>query len=104
VDDDVRTLYSTGLFYNIRVAEERTPLGVSLIYVVQGKPTLTDIRFEGNKKYSGRKLLRKVTSKTGEPLNEQKLFTDSQEIQKMYQKAGYQKTEVKAVPVQASRP
>ena len=24
VDDDVRTLYSTGLFYNIRVVEERS--------------------------------------------------------------------------------
>src|SRR5438105_5988477 len=56
VDDDVRTLYSTGLFYNIRVAEERTPGGVNLIYVVQGRPTLTDIRFEGNKKYSAKKL------------------------------------------------
>src|SRR5262249_53202350 len=56
-------------------------------------------RFEGNKKYSNKKLLKKLTSKTGEPLNEQKLFNDSQEIQKMYQKAGYQKTEVKAVPL-----
>ncbi|MCI0535239.1 MAG: outer membrane protein assembly factor BamA [Verrucomicrobiales bacterium] len=98
VDDDVRTLYSTGLFYNIRVAEERIAGGVNLLYVVQGKPTLTDIRFEGNKKFSNKKLLKKITSKTGEPLNEQKLFTDSQEIQKMYQKAGYQKTEVKADP------
>src|SRR6476660_3353496 len=47
VDDDVRTLYSTGLFYNIRVVEERSVDGINLIYVVQGKPVLTDIRFEG---------------------------------------------------------
>src|SRR6476659_1307295 len=40
VDDDVRTLYSTGLFYNIRVVEERDINGVGLIYVVQGKPVL----------------------------------------------------------------
>ncbi len=98
VDDDVRTLYSTGLFYNIRVIEERRPDGINLIYVVQGKPVLTDIRFQGNKKYKNKKLLKKVSSKIGEPLDERKLFTDSQEIQKMYQKAGYQKTTVKAVP------
>src|SRR5215831_6642141 len=98
VDDDVRTLYSTGLFYNIRVVEERNADGINLIYVVQGKPVLTDIRFEGNKKYNNKKLLKKVTSKIGEPLDERKLFNDSQEIQKMYQKAGYQKTTVKAVP------
>jgi outer membrane protein insertion porin family len=98
-DDDVRVLYSTGLFYNIAVTEERvTAAEVDLIYVVQGKPTLTDIRFEGNKKYSAKKLLKKITSKTGEPLDERKIFADSQEIQKIYQKAGYQKTEVKAVP------
>src|SRR5215471_18056013 len=86
VDDDVRTLYSTGLFYNIRVVEERTADGINLIYVVQGKPVLTDLRFEGNKKFANKKLLKKVTSKVGEPLDERKLFSDAQEIQKMYQK------------------
>src|SRR4051794_12133509 len=95
IDDDVRTLYSTGLFYNIRVVEERTPDGINLIYVVQGKPVLTDIRFEGNKSHKNKKLLKKVSSKIGEPLDERKLFADSQEIQKMYQKEGYQKTTVK---------
>lgn len=98
VDDDVRTLYSTGLFQNIRVAEERAATGVTLIYFIQGKATLTDVRFEGNKKYSTSKLQKKLTSKVGEPLDERKLFTDSLEIQKMYQKAGYQKTEVKVAP------
>lgn len=34
----------------------------------------------------------------GDPLNEQKLFTDSQTIQEMYQKAGYPGTTVQAVP------
>jgi outer membrane protein insertion porin family len=95
VDDDVRNLYATGFFYNIRVGEEASPQGVTLTYVVQGKPKLTEIRFQGNTKYSRRKLLSKVTSKPGEPLDERKLFTDSQEILKLYQKAGYQKTQVK---------
>src|SRR6266481_9801328 len=33
VDDDVRNLYATGFFYNIRVAEEMKPDGVWLTYV-----------------------------------------------------------------------
>ncbi|MBI3415566.1 MAG: outer membrane protein assembly factor BamA [Verrucomicrobia bacterium] len=98
IDVDVRNLYSTGYFYNIRVGEEITRDGLVLTYVVQGKPTLTAIKFQGNKKYSNAKLLKKVTSKIGEPLNEAKLFNDSQEILKLYQKAGYQKTLVKAAP------
>ena len=40
-------------------------------------------------------MLKKVSSKTGEPLNERKLFTDAEEIKKLYQKSGYQRTEVK---------
>ncbi|MDA1274855.1 MAG: outer membrane protein assembly factor BamA [Verrucomicrobia bacterium] len=95
VDDDVRSLYSTGLFYQIRVVEDSTLDGLDLTYVVQGKPILSEIRLEGNKKYSDRKVRKKLTAKTGEPLEEYKLFTDAREIEKMYQKAGYQGTEVR---------
>ena len=50
--DDIRTLKATGYFYNIQVAVERTDGGVKLVYVVQGQPVLSDVRFEGNRKYS----------------------------------------------------
>ncbi|MEK7707461.1 MAG: outer membrane protein assembly factor BamA [Verrucomicrobiota bacterium] len=97
VDDDVRSLYDTGLFYNVRVTAERGDDGLALTYVVQAKPRLTDIKFQGNKKISTSKLAKKVTSKVGEPLDERKLFTDSQAIQEAYQKKGYPRTEVKYV-------
>src|SRR5437016_9175197 len=92
--DDIRTLKATGYFYNIRVAVERTDGGVKLIYVVQGQPVLSDIRFEGNRKYNNTRLLKKVKSKIGEPLDDYKLFSDAQEIKKLYEKAGYQQTKV----------
>ena len=98
VDDDVRSLYSTGFFYNIRVATEPADGGINLVYVLQGKPILTEIQFEGNKQYSRKKLLKKVTSKVGEPLDERKLHLDALEIEKMYQKSGYQRTKVKPTP------
>ncbi|MCZ7639044.1 MAG: outer membrane protein assembly factor BamA [Verrucomicrobia bacterium] len=99
VDDDVRSLYSTGLFFNIRVDQVPVEDGLKLVFQVQGKPTLTRILFTGNSKYSTKKLQKKVTSKVGQPLDEQKLFNDTQEILKLYQKAGYQRTQVKYVPV-----
>jgi outer membrane protein insertion porin family len=95
VDDDVRNLYTTGYFYNIRVSEDQVDGGVKLTYVLQGKLLLTDIRFEGNDKLSTAKLKKKVTSKVGEPLDERKLFSDTQAILKQYQTSGYQKTTVK---------
>lgn len=92
VDDDVRNLYNTGYFYNIRVAEERVDGGVKLTYVVQGKPLLTEVQFAGNTKFRSSKLQQELTSKVGQPLDERKLFADAQKIQTKYQKAGYQRT------------
>jgi len=98
VDDDIRNLYATGYFLTIRVANERTEDGIALLYQLQGRPKVTDILYVGNKKYGKEKLVKKVTSKIGEPMDERKLFTDSQEIRKLYEKAGYPKTQVKYVP------
>jgi outer membrane protein insertion porin family len=95
IDEDVRTLYATGQFYDIRVTDDVAADGVTLTYVLQGNPRLVAIKFQGNKKYRDAKLLKKMTSKVNEPLNERKLFTDSQEIEKMYQKAGYPGTTAK---------
>jgi len=97
--DDINNLYATGFFYNIRVAppEPADDGGIVLTYVVQGKPRLTDLRVQGNNKLSSSKIKKKITSKIGEPLDERKLFTDTQAIQQLYQKSGYPKTEVKYV-------
>lgn len=97
VADDIHNLYSTGLFYDIKVQDDFTNTDVALTYVVEENPRVTQIRFEGNKKYKEAKLLKKCTSKVGEPLDERKVFTDAQEIQKMYQKAGHPGTIVKPV-------
>jgi outer membrane protein insertion porin family len=97
VDDDVHSLYATGLFYNIRITDQITNDGVALTYIVQYKPKLTQIKFEGNQRYKDSKLRKKLTSKVGAPLDERKLFTDCQEIQKLYQKKGYPGTRVKYV-------
>src|SRR5690349_15820307 len=35
IDDDVRNLYATGLFYNIRVTDEPSTNGLALVYLVQ---------------------------------------------------------------------
>ncbi len=86
IDDDVRNLYATGFFYNVQVTADDTPDGVILTYKLQGKPRVTEINFQGNTKFTTKKLLKKISSKVGEPLDERKLFTDTQEIQKLYRR------------------
>ena len=97
-DADIKSLYATGQFYNIRIAIDRDPAGgVILTYIVQAKPRLTDIKLSGNKKLSDSKLKKKIPLKVGDPLDEQKLFSDSLAMQELYQKQGYPGTTVKYV-------
>src|SRR3954467_2263389 len=98
IDDDIRNLFATGFFSDVRVTEESTPQGIDLTYYVQSKLKLVEINFVGNKKYSTHKLSKKLTSKIGDPIDERKLFMDTLEIKKMYQKSGYPQTEVKYIP------
>src|SRR5215211_5760870 len=87
VDDDVKSLLATGYFHNVKVVREPGVNGVTLAYLVQGKPVISEVNVVGNKKYSKKKLLKKATSKVGEPLSEAKLFVDAQEMRKLYEKA-----------------
>ncbi len=97
VDQDVLNLYGTGFFSNIQVTDDHTDKGVVVKYILQGKFRLTGITFTGNTKFSTPKLLKKLESKVGDPMDERKLFNDCQEIQKAYEKAGYRNTTAKYV-------
>jgi len=97
-EDDVHLLYATGQFYNIRVSvDPADDGGVVVSYIVQARLRITDIKITGNKKLSDSKLRKKITVKVGEALDEQKLFTDVQEIKKLYEKYGYPSTQVKYI-------
>src|SRR5580700_10633803 len=96
--DDVHSLYGTGQFYNIRVSvDQADDGGVVLSFIVQARPRITEIKLDGNKKVSDSKLKKKITVKVGDPLDEQKLFTDVQEMKKLYEKYGHPDTQVKYV-------
>jgi outer membrane protein insertion porin family len=95
VDKDVLNLYSTGYFSNIRVDDKPTDQGVIITYILEGKLRLTSINFEGNTKFRRAKLLKKISSKINEPVDETKLFDDAQQIEKLYEKSGYTHTTVK---------
>ena len=97
-ESDIHSLYSTGQFYNIRVSvQQEADGGVNLSYIVQVKPRLTEIKIVGNAKMRTSKIRKKITTKVGQPLDEEKLFTDSQAITDYYEKEGFPGTTVKYV-------
>jgi outer membrane protein insertion porin family len=96
--DDVHSLYGTGEFYNIRVGVEAADDGgVILTYTVQVRPRITEIKVVGNKKLKDSRLKKKITVKAGDPLDEEKLFNNVQEIHKLYEKYGHPDTKVEYV-------
>jgi outer membrane protein insertion porin family len=96
--DDTRALYATKQFFNIHVTvDPDSDGGVVLTYLVQVRPRLTSIKLEGNLKLSDSKVRKKITVKVGQPIDEQKLFEDTQEIKKLYEKYGYAGSQVKYV-------
>src|SRR5579871_2953290 len=104
VNEDVKNLYGTGFFtYFIRTSIQRTDDGIILTYILEGKPRITGINFEGNTVYTAEKLKKKISSKPSEPLDEMKLFEDTMEIQKLYEKDGYTHTVVKYEEVNIDR-
>lgn len=98
IDNDVRNLYATGYFDVVQVSQQTSVDGVKVIYIVRGKPLLTNIRFEGSTKFKDSKLLKRISSEVGEPLEERQLFEDAQSIKKLYQSKGYPNTEVTYAP------
>lgn len=97
-EQDIHSLYATDQFSNIRVkVDPQDDGGVVVTYTVQARLRITDVKISGNKELSDSKIRKKITVKTGQPLVEQKLFSDVQEIKKLYEKYGYPDTQVKYV-------
>jgi hypothetical protein len=95
VDDDVRSLYATGRFYNIRVSAQSSSKGIELVYSVQCNFRLAKVAFTGNSKFSNAQLQKLIRAKVGDVFNERQIFLDSQAVQTAYENAGYKGTGVK---------
>jgi outer membrane protein insertion porin family len=96
--DDVRSLYATGQFYNLRVkTDPAEDGGVVLTYLVQCRMRLAAIRFEGNAKFSDDQLKVKLSLKVGDPADEQKAEADAQSLIKFYQDQGWAGAKVRYV-------
>jgi len=98
IDNDIKSLYETGWFRNIRVTSTDSSEGVILNYVLEAKPELTQIRFTGNSRLSSESLAKLIKSKAGQYLDEKILYADAKTIEEAYQKSGSPDAMVKYVP------
>lgn len=96
LDDDVRALYNTGNFLNVRVTSE--PIegeGAKVIFTIQGKANVKDVQIKGNQKIATTKLKSKIKVKVGDVLDERKVIEDEKKLLKYYQEKGFQLAKVR---------
>ncbi|MDF9832445.1 outer membrane protein insertion porin family [Ereboglobus sp. PH5-5] len=95
IDNDIRSLYRTGLFEFIEVKREVLPTRViNIIVEVTPKYRIQEIRFEGNKNVKSHTLEKETKSRQNMSLDERQVKADSDKIREYYQKKGYNRVYV----------
>ncbi len=94
IDDDVRALYATGSVTNVRIFGEPLAEGVRVVVVIQSKANVVAINITGNTSIPTKKLLKDISTKPGQTLNESNLEQDRQKILDEYANKGYSETQV----------
>ena len=97
VRGQVKILYDTGFFEDVQVETESIAGGMALIFVVQEKPFITEIVFDGNEQLTDDKLKEKTTIKSQTFLDQQQVKESAETIRRVYQHDGYYNAQV--VPV-----
>lgn len=93
----MKLLYDTGFFEDVQVETDRTSTGVVLAFVVQEKPFITEVVFDGNENLTDDKLKEKVNIRSQSFLDQQQAKESAEKIRAAYQEDGYYNCEV--IPV-----
>ncbi|KAB0665127.1 outer membrane protein assembly factor BamA [Oryzomonas japonica] len=93
-DADIRAIYKLGHFQDIQAATEETDKGVILVYTVQEKPVVRDIKFEGNKEISTDKLKEALEFRQNAIVSTKDLAKSVAKMKKLYGDEGYYLAEI----------
>ncbi|MCG2712590.1 MAG: outer membrane protein assembly factor BamA [Candidatus Omnitrophica bacterium] len=95
LSDDIKRLYATGLFSDVSADILDMDNGVKVVFKVQEKPVLKEIKFRGNRRIKTRKLFKEIKIKKEEIFDKFKLKEDMENLKNLYAKKGYSLVEVK---------
>ncbi len=97
VRGQIKILYDTGFFEDVQVETESVTEGMAVTFIVQEKPFITEIVFDGNSHLSDDKLKEKTTIKSQTFLDQQLVKGSAENIRQLYQHDGYYNAQV--IPV-----
>lgn len=87
--DDIKRLYATGFFSDIKVDLEDIAGGVKVIFTIREKPLIEKVSFKGFRSVSPEKASSVITTKQGQYLDDLKLIQDLKELKALYEKKGF---------------
>lgn len=88
VRQDIQELFGLGFFYNVEVDRADGP-GITLVYTVTEKPSVTEIEYTGNDEIEDDELKEAAGIKAYEILNMSKIKEAVEKIEKMYEDKGF---------------
>lgn len=94
IDAEVKRLYDSGFFEDVKVFVRDTASGKKIIFKVREKPLIQNIAVQGNKQLEDSEILGKIETQTGKVLNTETLSQDLRKIKKLYRKEGHYKVNV----------
>lgn len=97
VTSDIKSIYETGYFEDVKVDAEAFEGGIKLIYIVKEKPSVVRIEFSGNAKIASSKLLEQITISRGSVADPVLINDNAIKLRLFYEKEGYSLLEV--IPV-----
>ena len=89
LDDDVRSLYSSGLVDDVRFFAEAVRGGVKVVAEVKTRGKIVAVGFAGNTKFSERKLANVTKLSAGGVMSDASILTARRNIQDHYRGFGY---------------
>ncbi len=97
LNNDIKRLYKMGYFEDVKAPTKINADGsIDVSFILKIRPRIVSVRFEGNKKFSTKEIMDKVSVSAGEPLNDRKFRESANALRKFYDDKGYREATVTA--------
>ena len=92
---DIKAIFKTGYFNDVKADVEDTPEGKSITFLVEEKPTISEIKITGNKEIDTKEIEGTISTRIRQFINMDKVRSDIQKIKDLYVSKGYLEVEIK---------
>src|SRR5262245_27733067 len=97
VNSDVRRLITSGNFRDVKTSWRQAEGGVVVIFRVEERPRIGELKFLGNRGQSDKKLTKEIGVKMGEPLNAYTAEESRRKIEDLYHREGFPQATVSLI-------